>query len=216
MGFICPKCASGLALDASFCGTCGFSCGTIRAILGGEWVHLARVTDKSQRLSMRELRRLEYRLDDFERSFPQCFCAIYAGPLPKSVTPSILGFWMLNHGAFEGAQIQKRNEFGIALVVDTLSMEAALTTGYALEKALPGHDLSQALSAAARHLQRSAVAVALEAVIHALTHSLRRAGRRVVLSETMFQQSSPAPANLGFEPLRPASTPLPQDDVSQA
>lgn len=208
MSVLCPKCASELKTDASFCGGCGFCCAEVRSLLGGDWVRLPRITDTSQRLSMRETRRLEYSLDEFERTFPQCFCAVYAGPLPESVNPATLGFWMLNHGAFEGTQLQKRNEYGIALVVDTLAMEAAISTGYALESCLPPTVLSAALAVARRDFRRSALAPALEKIMRHLFKHLRRVGRPQKPSSEPMQQMMSESENLGFEPLRLTSAPL--------
>lgn len=198
----CPHCSSLLGADAAVCGACGFSSRTVRSLLGGDWVRLERITDSSRRLSLRETRHLETCLDDFERTFPQCFFAIYLGPLPDSMTSGDLGFWMLNHGAFQNQRLCKRNEFGIALVVDTLGLCAALTVGYALEPFLPAASLERTLQNAAPKFRRGALADAIEVMVRHASGNLRRAARRAPLMPDDGPAVTAEAGALGFEPLR--------------
>ena len=119
----CPHCNSPLTTGQSACTSCGFSASAIRAYLGADWVRLERVTDVAGRLNLRETRHLETVLDEFERRFPQCFMAGYIGVLPETLTLTDLGFWLINHGAFQTHQISRRNDFAIVLLIDPLRQQ---------------------------------------------------------------------------------------------
>ncbi len=201
----CPHCSTTVVAGAASCPACGFSTPAIRALLGGDWVRLERITDRSQRLSLRDTRHLEVCLDDFERAFPQCFLALYLGPLPDNLTPCDLGFWMLNHGAFQSLQIMKRNEFGIALVLDTLGQRAGITAGYALERHLPPDFLQLLLISVGPRLRKGALASAVESVVAQTARRLKTSARPAPRPAPVQAVVLPGSGLSCFEPLRQRS-----------
>jgi uncharacterized membrane protein YgcG len=150
----------------------------MRRYLGSEWIRLARITDQSRRLNLAATRHLEAVLDDFERTFPQVFLAVYVGPLPTEITLSGFGFWLLNHGAFETHLSAKRNDFGIVLVIDPLRHSASWTVGYALEAVLPEAALTAILKSLRGRLGRANLAGAIEKGVRRLKKTLRAAATR--------------------------------------
>lgn len=129
----CPHCLCPTPAAGSSCCECGFSAGALNAYLGDHWVRLERITDPSHCLRLEDIRRSELLMDDFERSFPQAFFAVYFGSLPVGLNVSELGFWLLNQGAFNTPSIQKRNDFGIVMVADPASKCLGLSLGYSIE-----------------------------------------------------------------------------------
>lgn len=204
----CPHCATKILAGQEVCSVCGFTAAAIRAYLGGDWVKLERITDNSQRLSLRDTRHLEVVLDDFERRFPQCFIASYLGALPETLTLPDLGFWLINHGAFQTRQISRRNDFGILLIIDPLRQEACFTVGYALEAVLTDAVLMSILKKVSRQFTRGKVASAIEGAVRQIESVLKRAARK----ERRHHEHPPAvvsdATDLGLHTLRPPTRPL--------
>jgi uncharacterized membrane protein YgcG len=173
----------------------------MRAHLGSEWVRLERLTDGHQCLSLKEQRQLEVVLDDFERAFPQCFFAVFLGPLPAAITPRSLGFWLINHGAFQTQQISKRNDFGLALVIDIQHHSAAFTLGYALEHHLTDADTMHILQQICKALGRRRYAVAIEQAVRLVSQKLAQAGTKG-LPEAPASIGTHDLAQMGLQPLR--------------
>jgi uncharacterized membrane protein YgcG len=210
----CPHCSSSLKPSQASCTQCGFSASAIRAYLGADWVRLERLTDVAGRLNLRETRHLEVVLDEFERRFPQCFMAAYVGVLPDTLTLPDLGFWLINHGAFQTHQISRRNDFAIVMLVDPLREEAAFTVGYALEKALTEPVLERILSKLRRKLKSGAIAAGIEEGCALIDQALRRSARQ----EPRHRESAPSvvgdASDLGLQSLRPSPRPITRPHVT--
>src|SRR6476660_6620455 len=95
----CPRCQASVHPGQTSCPACGFSATLLHNYLGNQWVRLERITDAAHCLRLEDTRRVEIILDDFERSFPQAFFAVYLGTLPNNLNVAELGFWLLNQGA---------------------------------------------------------------------------------------------------------------------
>jgi hypothetical protein len=204
----CPHCSSPITTGQAACPGCGFSASAIRAYLGADWVRLERITDVAGRLNLRETRHLETVLDEFERRFPQCFMAGYIGVLPDTLTLTDLGFWLINHGAFQTHQISRRNDFAIVLLIDPLRQQAGFTLGYALEKILPEQVLQTILKKLNRPLRRGAFSQAIELACTLIDKALRAAARL----EPRPPETAPTvvgdASDLGLQSLRPPSRQL--------
>lgn len=198
----CPHCSAPVALDQGICTGCGFSAEAIRAYLGADWVRLERITDVSGRLNLRETRHLETVLDEFERRFPQCFMAAYTGALPDTLTLPDLGFWLINHGAFQTRQITRRNDFAIVMLVDPLREQAAITVGYALEQILSEPVLSGVLAKVRTKLRQGRIASAMEDACQLIDQALRRAGRRQGAEPERLPTVVSDASDLGLQSLR--------------
>lgn len=203
----CPHCSAAIAQGQAACLACGFSAAAIRAYLGSDWVRLERITDVSGRLNLRETRHLEVVLDEFERRFPQCFMAAYVGVLPETLTLRDLGFWLINHGAFQTHQITRRNDFAIVMLVDPLREEVAITVGYALEHSLTEPVLSKILGQLRLPLKRGQIALGIETACEQIDRELRRCAtrqkRHVERAPTHVGDAS----DLGLQSLRPGVPP---------
>jgi len=203
----CPHCSASLAPDADECCNCRFSVRAIRSLLGAEWVRLERLTDNSNSLSLKEQRHLEVVLDEFERTFPQCFFAVYIGVLPPMITARDLGFWLINHGAFHTQEIAKRNDFGCALVIDESRQLAALTLGYALESHVNEAELRQILTQVSGSLKNRQFGSAVEQSVVLLGKKLSRLGKAVRLDAGRGRWTAADLDGLGLQTLRSAHQP---------
>lgn len=199
----CPHCFAAVPPGQAVCPHCGFSAAAVRNYLGCEWVRLERISDQALRLSLKDSRRLEASLDEFERAFPQCFLAVYLGPLPAELTVGDLGFWLINHGAFVTHLAAKRNDFGILLVIDPARQSAGFTVGYALEPILSESVLADILFRLGGTLRKLDFAKAIHLAIKHLGKALRARAK----PEAAERHQPPAPtgtepADLGLQTLR--------------
>lgn len=173
----CPHCEHILSPGARQCPQCTFSLTQLQPVLGDQWVRLDRITDVTHSLRLGEFRALEIELDEFERCFPQSFVAVYVGQLPKNLRPAELGFWLLNHGAFNTPQVTKRNDFGIVTVVDFHSGHCSITVGYAIETLVKTKALQRVSLSLAKSLRESRMGDGLVETVRSLAKQLQNVGK---------------------------------------
>ena len=204
----CPHCDSHLALHADCCPACGFDSRTSSSRHGHHWVRLDRLTDAAHCLSLRERRRLETRLDDFERRFPQVFLAVYFGVLPHNLRVLEVGFWLLNHAAFGTNDLSKRNEFGVVIVIDPAAGTSCLSLGYAIEALADRIGVDAILNRMRISLTRSHYGDAVETAIASLDRRLRSIGQarirdgRPSVIDTVADDLGPSPLRTNVDPTR--------------
>lgn len=174
----CPRCHTPCTHQDDECTVCGFSAELVRSYLGDHWIKLERITDPGHCLRLEDLRECEMEMADFERVFPQAFVAAYFGMLPAGLSVGELGFWLLNQSAFNTHQIQKRNDFGIVMVVDPMSKSLAITLGYAIEEWFVEPVMSTLLQAIVNCLKAQDYRGAISCVIEQTAHELRKHARR--------------------------------------
>lgn len=198
----CPRCQSVLPCNASpSCDRCGFSLSVLCRKLGDQWVRLERLTDAAHCLRMRDSRKIDALLDEFERRFPQVFLAVYFGVLPHGVSVAEAGFWLLNHAAFATHDTSKRNEYGLVLVTDPAVGQSAISMGYTLERFIRRRDLDRMLLRMSTALAHSEYGEAVQIAIRRIDRMLRSAGS----ARPMESNPSHAPAvggDLGLRRLR--------------
>ncbi|MDI1314246.1 TPM domain-containing protein [Prosthecobacter sp.] len=207
----CPRCQANVRSEQTTCSACGFSATLLHSYLGNQWVRLERITDAAHCLRLEDTRRLEIILDDFERSFPQAFFAIYLGALPNNLNVAELGFWLLNQGAFNTHSVNRRNDFGIVLVVDPSAQTAAITLGYAIEHCFTPKTITQMMQTIGSHLRKGAFGMAIGGSCIRASEVLRKHARYMPWQPeaSVMAESS---ADIGLQPLRgwqrPATRPL--------
>jgi len=193
----CPRCQARVTPLQKGCTACGFSASSLHPHLGNQWVRLDRITDVANCLRLEDNRRVEVVLDDFERNFPQAFFAAYLGSIPNELTPSEVGFWLLNQGAFNTPSLQKRNDFGIVLVVDPSAHTASITLGYTIEACFSEPALSKILRETGAHLRDRRYGKAIEVACMRCARQLRNRAQC-----TPSTPSGTLNSDLGLEPLR--------------
>ncbi|MBK8036086.1 MAG: TPM domain-containing protein [Verrucomicrobiaceae bacterium] len=168
------------------------------AYLGDHWVRLERITDAAHCLRLDDTRQCEVMMDDFERVFPQAFFAVYLGMLPTGLNVAELGFWLLNQGAFNTPLIQKRNDFGVVMVVDPVSKNLAVSLGYAIEGYFDPKTLNALLHTAGEKLRAQEYAAAITVTLQRVMQVLRGHARPKPWSPEVSHQAS----TIAVEPLR--------------
>lgn len=197
----CPRCQASVRSEQTSCSACGFSAALLHSYLGNQWVRLERITDASHCLRLEDTRRLEIILDDFERTYPQAFFAVYLGTLPTNLNVAELGFWLLNQGAFNTHSVSRRNDFGIVLVVDPSAKTACVTLGYSIEHCFTPRIINRMMQTVGGHLRKGAFGMAMEACCICVGKVLRKHARHM-----KWQPDSPVSADsisdIGLQPLR--------------
>lgn len=202
----CPRCQHVIAPTAPRCGACDFDLQSVREILGDQWVRLEHLTDAAHCLRLRERRRVETALDDFGRQFPQVFLALYFGVLPHGLSVTEAGFWLLNHAAFATNSMEKRNDFGLVIVIDPSTASAGIALGYALEPFLPAGFLKPVLASVSSQFSQCAYGAALEQIVARIAKRLRAAGTAQPPQADAW--SPPLESrNMGLAPLRATREP---------
>lgn len=202
----CPHCQQVVAPAAPRCEACDFDLQRVREILGDQWVRLEHLTDAAHCLRLRERRRVEAALDDFGRQFPQVFMSVYFGVLPHGLNVAEAGFWLLNHAAFSTNSMEKRNDFGLVIVIDPSVASAGITLGYALEGFLPDRFLKTVLASVSGQFAQSAYGGALEQILARIAKHLRGAGTAQPSQADGWSPPQES-RNMGLAPLRPHRTP---------
>ncbi len=210
----CPRCQASVQSEQITCSACGFSATLLHSYLGNQWVRLERITDAAHCLRLEDTRRIEIILDDFERSFPQAFFAIYLGALPNNFNVAELGFWLLNQGAFNTHSVSRRNDFGMVLVVDPSAQTASITLGYAMENFFSPKNITRMMQTIGSHLRKGAFGMAIESSCIRAGEVLRKHARYM-----QWQPDAAVPADsvsdIGLQPLRgghrSASRPMPEN-----
>jgi hypothetical protein len=193
----CPRCNTSVLPLQNTCSACGFSAALLHGCLGNQWVRLERITDAAHCLRLEDARSTEVVLDDFERVFPQAFFAAYLGVLPSGLTVAELGFWLLNQGAFNTHSVNRRNDFGIVLVVDPSAQTASLTLGYAIEKCFSAGAINHIMKTTGSHLTRAAFGAAIKNACVRCHKQLRKHAHSMV-----WQPDANMPPNMALQPLR--------------
>lgn len=197
----CPHCASLVSPQQNACSACGFTATLLHHYLGNQWVRLERIIDAAHCLRLEDARQIEVVLDNYERSFPQAFFAIYLGVLPNNLTVAELGFWLLNQGAFNTHSVNRRNDYGIILVVDPSTKTASVTLGYSIERCFSTKDVSSILQILGVKLRHGSFGAALEAICKRCSEVLRKHARRVQWQPDSKLGAGVAP-DMGLQPLR--------------
>jgi len=197
----CPRCTALIRSEDTICPQCRFSASHLHRTIGSQWVRLQRLTDAAQCLRLEDLRKTEILLNDFERRFPQAFFSAYIGALPVTMSVSELGFWLLNQGAFDTQSINRRNDYGLMLVIDPSAKHVSLTLGYSLEGWFTESQITTILRKAGRDLSRNAFASAIARVCRQCSRIMQKNARRCVWAPE-GQNGVEHMENWGLETLR--------------
>ncbi len=180
------------------CPHCGFEIGDVDEIFGAQDVRLKCLTDAAGVLKRKERVAARKMLGEFQRKFPQLFCAVYFGTFKELPSLRQFGFWLLNRGAFEDVEVSRPNEAGVLLSVDVSGKSAGITFGYALQPFLDDEGTFKALSAAHPFFLQGQWLRATGIVVGRISRSLASQARRAKRVPEAFE-SVPQPAGEGAD-----------------
>jgi uncharacterized membrane protein YgcG len=193
----CPACATELQPMTPRCPKCRLNLRALDVKFGAVPSHTRYVTDRAERLSLGEMRKLCDELQVFERKFPQALFSVFVIALPKGGTAQEYSFWLANRGAFSPMEATGGGNFDILLVIDLSSETAVLTVGYGLESYLSEEELDVILAAALPALRDHHLADGIHLCIEKMTARLRELARELAparSTETLDEELWTAPA----------------------
>jgi hypothetical protein len=173
----CPRCGEIQNGAPLRCSACDFALISLDQRLGAHTVALERINDTAHCLRLKDQRRLDALIDDFERRLPQCFCSLYFGVLPSGINVAEAGFWLLNHGLRYVGNEMRPSSFGIVIVIDPAAHCAGVSLGYGLEQLLPQHRVAAALHKNSQHLWHGEYGDAVAGLLHDIERGLRSHGQ---------------------------------------
>jgi len=165
--------------EAESCYSCGYSELEASSRYGANRVILNRIHDAAACLRKQERDELGHALNQLEAKFPQMLFCAYLGNLPEGLSPSELGFWLLNHGQVRGAEYSRPNENAILVIVDMNTKQVGISLGYFAETLITEEDGYRALVHARPNLVNAEFGEAIERIFFRLARALQKRGRKL-------------------------------------
>jgi len=190
----CPSCRAVFAAPREKCAHCGLTLAALDRKFGFVPRYSRYLTDKTQRLSVRELNQLRDALRLFQRKFPQLLFSVMLINLWPRGAMSEYAFWLINRARFTELQATGSTNFELLLVIDPEAAEATLITGYGLENYLSEDDLEAALNAARPGLEARDFARAISNCIDFTTGRLRQIAMQIEGQSSSDASPIPQPA----------------------
>jgi uncharacterized membrane protein YgcG len=155
------------------CAQCGLTLAELDRKFGIVPLYSRYLTDRTERLSLRDAQQLRQALCLFQRKFPQLLFSVMLVDLHPPAPISEYAFWLINRARFSEFQATGARNLELLLVIDPSAKEAALVTGYGLENYLTEEDLTEALDAARPGLEAGDLANAIANCIDFMARRLR-------------------------------------------
>ena len=149
----CPSCGTPQAQPSVECKSCGLTLKSLDDRFGFVPRHRASVTDLGQILSLKELKKVERCLKQFNRKYPGVAFAVVLTKLPPMRKPSEYCFWLINRGNFADSEAKLGRNRTILLLLDFEGPAASLMVGYGLESIFSEDDLKHAVGTAVPFLK---------------------------------------------------------------
>lgn len=175
----CPSCGVSFSIPPPECPYCGLTVAQLNRKFGLVPYYSRYVSDRSERLSRRELEKLREYLRLFERRFPQVVFCVLLINLGPHVSISEYAFWLANRARFSGAAAIGPKNFELLLIIDPLGGAAAMIAGYGLETYLTEQDLQEALDSASVALRASELSLGIREITEFTMGRLREIALRL-------------------------------------
>ena len=180
----CPSCQALFSVPPPKCPQCGLTLAELDRKFGIVPLYSRYLTDRSERLSLRDASKLREALRLFGRKFPQLLFSVVLMDLRPRAPVAEYAFWLINRARFSEFQATGPRNFELLLVIDPGAKEAALITGYGLENFVAEEDLEATLNAARSGLEAGDLAGAIHSCIEFMTRRLREIGQRIAFDQT--------------------------------
>jgi uncharacterized membrane protein YgcG len=183
----CPSCLLPLQAPAPQCPHCDLTLHWLDLKFGAVPRQSALLTDRTGRLSPREVRELRELLRSFHVRFPQSLFSVFvANQLPGPIAEYT--FWIANRGRFGPVHHVGVDNFDVLLGVDVDACAAALMIGYGLEHYLTEEDLESTLAASYDAFHDRDFAHAIRTCVELITERMKDVVKALEQAE-----SSPLP-----------------------
>ena len=213
----CPGCVQTIHRAADACPHCGFALADAEEWFGGRELNLRCLADMAGLLRHDERERVETALEEFRRSFPQLFVAIYTGAFGEVAALRPFGFWLLNRAHFEDLPPGTIRSAGILLTIDPESKTAGMTFGYLLDPYLEEADTFDCLARAHSHWLEGRFADGMLKALAQLGRVLRKRSHQARRNPARFERKVRPPTRNAERPrptrddFRPAAAVPPAD-----
>jgi uncharacterized membrane protein YgcG len=175
----CPSCRALFSAPPEKCPQCNLTLSDLDRKFGIVPLYSRYLTDRTERLPLRDARQLGEALRLFHRKFPQVLFSVMLIDLRPRAPVSEYAFWLINRARFSEFQATGSRNFELLLVIDPGAKEAALITGYGLEHLLAEEDLAAALKATRPGFEAGNLAGAIRDCIDFMTRRLREIAQRI-------------------------------------
>jgi uncharacterized membrane protein YgcG len=144
----CPFCQTLLKANASECPACRLTFPRTSALVGALPRLAPVVADTTRSLRTAEQGRLEARIAEIQRRFPQLVMQVVMHQFPDEHPFSMHVFWLFNAGNFAGDSHRGKDNHALLIALDPTRGEAAIMPGYGLESFLKPEALAHLLELA--------------------------------------------------------------------
>jgi uncharacterized membrane protein YgcG len=135
----CPFCQNPIHVSAQECPSCRLTYPRTSSLVGAVPRLQPMVADTTRSLKAGEIRKLQGRISQIQRRFPQLTLQVVLHAFPAEHPFSMYVFWLFNAASFAGESNRGKNNHAILLAIDPERREAAIMPGYGLEPFL-NHD----------------------------------------------------------------------------
>lgn len=180
----CPSCRAPFSAPPPKCPQCGLTLAELDRKFGIVPLYSRHLTDRTERLSLRDASKLREALRLFGQKFPQLLFSVVLMDLRPRAPVAEYAFWLINRACFSEFQATGPRNFELLLVIDPGAKEAALITGYGLENFVAEEDLEATLNAARPGFEAGDLAGAIRSCIEFMTRRLREIGQRIAFDQT--------------------------------
>lgn len=129
----CPFCQNPVHIGAPECPSCRLTYPRTSQLVGAVPRLQPMVADTTRSLKAGEIRKLQGRIEQIQRRFPQLTLQVVMHQFPADHPFSMYVFWLFNAASFAGESNRGKNNHAILLAIDPARSEAAIMPGYGLE-----------------------------------------------------------------------------------
>ena len=174
----CPACGGSLKPDAKWCPKCNFTGGDSMRIFPDAPPPLLPILDAAGLFKDTDLRKIEAVREVLRRRFPQFQWKICTVCLPPETSLPLFGFWLLNACPFHEKETLEERAWTVLLLVNAVSGQAAVVTGYAAEPFLSDDEWKTILADMSEPWKSGKPADAIVRFFQSSRNQLNRAWRR--------------------------------------
>lgn len=148
----CPYCRTALDEQALECPSCQLNVNRASRLLGNLPRIMPGVDDAAVLLKPREMRKLNERVRELERRFPQVHVHVVVRNFTPEQPIELFAFWIFNGGLLAQEAHKGGENRDVLFVLDPVHHRMALMVGYGLEPFLRQEALDHLLATAAPHM----------------------------------------------------------------
>src|SRR6476660_5499452 len=140
----CPSCGVPFPAPPAACPNCQLTLAALDRKFGLVPYCSRYMSDRSERLTRKEVHDLRDLLQVCERKFPQVVFSVLMVNLGEEFSISEYAFWFANHARISSRSAVGPKNWDLLLIIDPKGRSAAMITGYALEPYVSESDLQDA------------------------------------------------------------------------